>query len=148
MKLLALKVSVVENNSIPKDKNLKDILGTELDQYYDGWGHNKQTETDDIFFINVPENLIDDLTEKLKNHNGITIQTKEMEELINFVQNNIKNNINRLKSEQAVANNQLTSYQNNNQPTSNQTPNQFNQVPAVTNQNNQVINSNYKVTKK
>ena len=54
-----LRVFVLKEdfNKFPKDKTLADILGNEINKYYDGCGGNK--ETHDWFFNNVSEQLIE-----------------------------------------------------------------------------------------
>ena len=50
-------VSTTKNTLIPKDKTLRDILGPELDNCYDGWEHGQNVQK--WHFTNVSESLLD-----------------------------------------------------------------------------------------
>ncbi len=60
-------------SDIPAPKNtegnnmdLKDMLGPELDEYYDGWG--VETKGKDYFFYHVPQNIINLVENRAKNY--------------------------------------------------------------------------------
>lgn len=54
-KSLLITISPSYNN--PEKPSLKDILGDEFDNYYDGCGFCNNTKKKDFFFYDVPVNL-------------------------------------------------------------------------------------------
>lgn len=58
---ICVKTSSLTN--IPKDKTLRDVLGHELDSYYDGWEYGKVQKW---YFIDVPSELINVISFRAK----------------------------------------------------------------------------------
>ncbi len=49
----------------PKKLDLKDVLGAEFEDYYDGSGFDAKTGERDFFFCGIPENLIELIPKRL-----------------------------------------------------------------------------------
>lgn len=73
MSIYNLRVSVMKRDfeKFPKDKTLRDILGDELNEYYDGCGGNK--EISDWFFYDVPEKLIETIKIRVNSYEIIKL---------------------------------------------------------------------------
>lgn len=67
-----LKITVSEAKTT-NDFVLRDILGDEFKNYYDGSGYNVESKQHQFFFTNVPDQLAYLAAQRLKNHANLQL---------------------------------------------------------------------------
>ena len=73
---ITVTVKTEDNKKFPKDMELKDVLGEELEDYYDGWEHG--TDSSSWYFTNVPENILKDVVSRATPYAILKLHTNEV----------------------------------------------------------------------
>lgn len=80
------KYSIIITQITKMDKpgrTIREMLGTEFEEYYDGWDVNVKTKESSFFFFNVPEDKIILARERMAAFSFMKIQIDPMETEIN-----------------------------------------------------------------
>ena len=66
-----LKITIATGKNTPKEFTLRDVLGDEFNDYYDGSGYDRKTKTHEYFFNNVPQSLLGLVSDRIKDYSFI-----------------------------------------------------------------------------
>lgn len=78
MKLYNIVISTNPDITGPKDITLNELLGKDLNEYYDGWGIDKETGIKDFYFYDVPTKLMKIIKVKIKKIDYLTCKIDEV----------------------------------------------------------------------
>lgn len=76
--LYCVTATITRECNFPKELTLKDILGEELNNYYDGWGFNMANNTRKYFFYDVPKHIAEIIPSRAEKYHGLNVTIDPM----------------------------------------------------------------------